>query len=92
VVASELRAAIKDLVGKIQTFRMQDERRLAAMAEYVHTPQCRSVFIRKHFGEEDPPACGTCDRCRARSAAPARRAGGGHRLVRSSGRTPPRRS
>jgi hypothetical protein len=32
------------------------------------------VFLRRYFGEEHPPRCGTCDRCRAMRAA-AMRAG-----------------
>jgi hypothetical protein len=36
------------------------------------------VFLRRYFGEEHPPHCGTCDRCRAsqalaRHVAPSRR-------------------
>jgi hypothetical protein len=23
------------------------------------------VFLRRYFGEDHPPRCGTCDRCRA---------------------------
>jgi ATP-dependent DNA helicase RecQ len=91
VSPDELRAAIRDLVGKMETFRIQDERRLAAMAEYAHTRDCRSVFIRKHFGEEDPPACGTCDRCRARAAGPARRPRPAAHAARSSAQQPVRR-
>ncbi len=43
-----------------------DTRRLQAMTDYVDTDGCRSVFIRRWFGEEDPPTCGNCDRCRPR--------------------------
>jgi superfamily II DNA helicase RecQ len=35
------------------------------IADYAHSEECRSVFIRRYFGEEYPPRCGTCDRCRA---------------------------
>jgi hypothetical protein len=30
------------------------------------------VFLRRYFGEEHPPRCGTCDRCRAMRAAATR--------------------
>ena len=43
-----------------------DTRRLQAITDYVHTDDCRSVFIRRWFGEENPPKCGNCDRCRPR--------------------------
>jgi hypothetical protein len=33
---------------------------------------CRSLFLRRYFGEEHPPRCGTCDRCRAIRAAATR--------------------
>jgi ATP-dependent DNA helicase RecQ len=42
----------------------EDARRLAALEAYANTDECRSVFIRRYFGEADPPRCGRCDRCR----------------------------
>jgi hypothetical protein len=30
------------------------------------------VFLRRYFGEEHPPRCGTCDRCRASRVAATR--------------------
>lgn len=42
----------------------EDARRLAALEAYANTEECRSVFIRRYFGEPDPPRCGRCDRCR----------------------------
>jgi ATP-dependent DNA helicase RecQ len=67
------RAGARDLVAKLKTFRYEGERRLRAVVDYVQTEECRSVFLRRYFGEENPPRCGTCDRCRA-GRAPARRA------------------
>jgi len=65
------RAGARDLVAKLKTFRYEGERRLRAVADYVQTEECRSVFLRRYFGEENPPRCGSCDRCRAiRAAAP----------------------
>jgi hypothetical protein len=42
--------------------------------EYASTTDCRSVFIRRYFGEADPPRCGLCDRdriARARQPGPS---------------------
>jgi ATP-dependent DNA helicase RecQ len=68
------RAGARDLVAKLKTFRYEGERRLRAVANYAQSEECRSVFLRRYFGEERPPRCGTCDRCRANGAA-AKRAG-----------------
>ena len=65
-------AGVRDLVAKLRTFRYEGERRLRAVADYAQSDECRSVFLRRYFGEEHPPRCGTCDRCRALRAAPAR--------------------
>ena len=67
------KAGARDLVAKLKTFRYEGERRLRAVADYAQSEECRSVFLRRYFGEEHPPRCGTCDRCRAIRAA-ARRA------------------
>jgi ATP-dependent DNA helicase RecQ len=65
------RAGARDLVAKLKTFRYEGERRLGAVADYARSADCRSVFLRRYFGEEHPPRCGTCDRCRAGRAAQA---------------------
>jgi len=65
-------AGSHDLVGKLKTFRHEGERRLRLVAHYAQSDECRSVFIRRYFGEEHPPRCGTCDRCRADRAAATR--------------------
>ena len=59
------KTGVRDLVAKLKTFRYEGERRLRLIADYAHSEECRSVFIRRYFGEEYPPRCGTCDRCRA---------------------------
>jgi ATP-dependent DNA helicase RecQ len=59
-------------VAKVKTFRYEGERRLRAVADYAQSEECRSVFLRWYFGEEQPPRCGTCDRCRAIRAAASR--------------------
>jgi ATP-dependent DNA helicase RecQ len=59
------KAGVRDLVAKLKIFRYEGERRLGLIADYANSEECRSVFIRRYFGEEYPPRCGTCDRCRA---------------------------
>ncbi len=59
------KSGVRDLVAKLKTFRYEGERRLRLIADYANSEECRSVFIRRYFGEEYPPRCGTCDRCRA---------------------------
>jgi ATP-dependent DNA helicase RecQ len=66
------RTAAGDLVRKLKTFRYEGERRLGAVADYAQTAECRSVFLRRYFGEEHPPRCGTCDRCRRGRGAATR--------------------
>jgi ATP-dependent DNA helicase RecQ len=56
---------VRELVAKLKTFRFEGERRLRLVADYAQSKECRSVFIRRYFGEDHPPRCGTCDRCRA---------------------------
>jgi ATP-dependent DNA helicase RecQ len=65
-------AGARDLVAKLKTFRFEGERRLKTVAGYAQSEECRSVFLRRYFGEEHPPRCGTCDRCRPSQAAPQR--------------------
>jgi ATP-dependent DNA helicase RecQ len=62
-------AGARDLVVKLKTFRYEGERRLRTVADYAQSKECRSVYLRRYFGEEHPPRCGTCDRCRASAAA-----------------------
>jgi hypothetical protein len=57
------RTGVRDLVAKLRTFRYEAERRLRTVADYAQSEECRSVFLRRYFGEEHPPRCGTCDRC-----------------------------
>jgi ATP-dependent DNA helicase RecQ len=59
------KTGVRDLVTKLKTFHYEGERRLRLIADYAHSEECRSVFLRRYFGEDHPPRCGTCDRCRA---------------------------
>ena len=95
------KTGVRDLVGKLKTFRYEGERRLRVITNYAHSKECRSVFIRRYFGEEYPPRCGTCDRCRAdrvvaehATPAPLSRPKSGPRAQdprRSRGKNAPRR-
>jgi RecQ zinc-binding len=62
-------AGVRELIAKLKTFRYEGERRLRLMADYAQSKECRSVFIRRYFGEDHSPRCGTCDRCRADQVA-----------------------
>ncbi|MFZ5467823.1 MAG: RecQ family ATP-dependent DNA helicase [Myxococcota bacterium] len=83
VAPSELVERARDLAGRLETMRREDERRLEAVAGYAETEECRSVFIRRYFGEANPPRCGKCDRDRplAGKSTPAP-------AVEAPGRTP----
>jgi ATP-dependent DNA helicase RecQ len=72
VPSERFRAGAAELVAKLRQFRHEGARRLAVVAEYARSDECRSVFLRRYFGEENPPPCETCDRCRARAGAPVR--------------------
>jgi ATP-dependent DNA helicase RecQ len=101
VPAETFKTGVRDLVAKLKTFRYEGERRLRLIADYAHSKECRSVFIRRYFGEEYPSRCGTCDRCRADRAvaehappAPLSRPKNGPRAPgprRSRGKNAPRR-
>jgi ATP-dependent DNA helicase RecQ len=64
VPLAAFRAGARDLVAKVKAFRFEGERKLNTVADYARSQDCRSVFLRRYFGEANPPRCGTCDRCR----------------------------
>jgi ATP-dependent DNA helicase RecQ len=68
----------EDLARRLDVERLADERRLDLVREYAATSECRSVFLRRYFGEDEPPRCGVCDRCRA-AEGPTRRPRSGSR-------------
>src|SRR5215510_5465856 len=70
VPAEKFKAGVRDIVTKLKTARYEDEKRLRLLADYARSQECRSVFIRRYFGEDHPPRCGTCDRCRADRVEP----------------------
>src|SRR5262245_28671222 len=69
VPPEKFKAGVRDLVAKLKTFAYEGERRLRLIADYARSTECRSVFLRRYFGEEQPPRCGTCDRCRVERVA-----------------------
>jgi len=64
VPARQIRASATDLAARLETRRLQDARHLQAIAAYAESEDCRSVLIRRYFGEPRPPKCGICDNCR----------------------------
>lgn len=73
VPVATFRAGARELVAKVKTFAFEGERKLKSVASYANTEVCRSVFIRRYFGEDFPPRCGTCDRCRGSGIVVAER-------------------
>ena len=39
--------------------------RVEKMLQYIKTKDCRSAFIARYFGDENPHRCGVCDNCGA---------------------------
>jgi ATP-dependent DNA helicase RecQ len=71
VPAESVEAQARSLAGQFETLRTQDGRRLDSLAEYTHSTDCRAVFLRRYFGEEDGTVCGLCDICRGRPERPS---------------------
>jgi len=57
---------VEGLRGRFEVLRREDARRLRAVTEYAEESECRSVAVRRYFGDEDAQPCGRCDLCRAR--------------------------
>jgi ATP-dependent DNA helicase RecQ len=71
VPAESVEEQSRSLAGQFETLRTQDGRRLDALREYVFNNECRAVFLRLYFGEEDGTPCGLCDVCRGRPERPS---------------------
>ncbi len=71
IPASEFVERARSLAGRFVTLRTQDGRRLDTVAEYAMTTECRAVFLRRYFGEEEGEACGLCDVCRGSPKRPS---------------------
>ena len=70
VPADEFEEQARALAGRFVTLRTQDVRRLDRIAEYAYSKECRAVFLRRYFGEEDGTPCGLCDICRGAAERP----------------------
>jgi ATP-dependent DNA helicase RecQ len=71
VPAESVEEQARSLAGQFETLRTQDGRRLDSIGEYVFSSDCRAVFLRRYFGEEDGTPCGLCDVCRGRPERPS---------------------
>ncbi|HEY2387672.1 MAG TPA: RecQ family ATP-dependent DNA helicase [Candidatus Binatia bacterium] len=71
VPGDKIEEEARALAGRFATQRTQDSRRLDSVAEYAHVSECRSVFLRRYFGEESASPCRICDVCRGVTARPA---------------------
>ncbi|MFM9864917.1 MAG: helicase-related protein, partial [Micropepsaceae bacterium] len=72
VPVAAFRAGAREMIAKVKTFAFEGERKLKTVAAYAASEECRSAFIRRYFGEDLPPRCGTCDRCRGSGAVMVR--------------------
>jgi len=71
VPAEAVEESVRSLAGQFATLRTQDSRRLDSVADYALSRECRAVFLRRYFGEDDGNACGLCDVCRGRPERPS---------------------
>jgi ATP-dependent DNA helicase RecQ len=69
--ADSIEEQSRSLAGQFETLRTQDGRRLDSLTEYAHSTDCRAVFLRRYFGEDDGTPCGLCDICRGRPERPS---------------------
>lgn len=64
---------VESLRTRFEILRREDGRRMKAVVDYANDTGCRSVALRRYFGDEDPEPCGKCDLCRQNGvAAPER--------------------
>jgi ATP-dependent DNA helicase RecQ len=56
----------RGLASQFETLRIQDNRRLDALADYARTTDCRASFLRAYFGESEADRCDLCDNCQER--------------------------
>ena len=85
VPLEELVQRVEGLRSRFEVLRREDARRLRAVTEYADEPQCRSVALRRYFGDEDARPCGRCDLCRAHGIAEPTSRGRKRRRRRSGG-------
>jgi len=68
VPSDQVEEEARSLAGRFATQRTQDSRRLDTVAEYAGSNECRSVFLRRYFGEDGASPCRICDVCRGVTA------------------------
>ncbi len=68
VAPDKVEEEARSLAGRFATQRTQDSRRLDSVAEYAASTECRSVFLRRYFGEDGASPCRICDVCRGVTA------------------------
>jgi ATP-dependent DNA helicase RecQ len=59
-VPPEATARLESLIG---TYAAHQERRIAEIANYADSQDCRHARIARHFGQSLSGSCGACDRC-----------------------------
>ena len=59
------------LAVRFANLRTQDGRRLETVSDYAESKECRAVFLRRYFGEQDGEPCKLCDVCRGRGKRPS---------------------
>ncbi|HEV7733073.1 MAG TPA: RecQ family ATP-dependent DNA helicase [Candidatus Binatia bacterium] len=69
VPLDELVERVESLRSRFEVLRREDARRLRAVTEYADDPGCRSVALRRYFGDIEPRPCGRCDLCRSQGVA-----------------------
>jgi ATP-dependent DNA helicase RecQ len=60
---------VDTLVRAYVVRRAEDRRRLEAVVRYCESTMCRARILASYFGDDAPPSCGRCDRCRRAKAA-----------------------
>jgi len=70
---------VEALRSRFEILRREDARRLRAVVEYANEQGCRSVALRRYFGDTDSTPCGRCDLCRRQGIAPPMGAHRSHR-------------
>ncbi len=85
VPLEELVQRVEGLRSRFEVLRREDARRLRAIVDYANETGCRSIALRRYFGDEDPTPCGRCDLCRQQGIQPP---GRGRRNRRQRDRRP----
>jgi ATP-dependent DNA helicase RecQ len=55
---------VEGLRSRFEVLRREDSRRLREVVNYANETECRSISLRRYFGDEEPEPCGRCDLCR----------------------------